>query len=572
MKIITASYTGDSEFSNYSYRYNGNELEITGDSYYDLRIPAAFINLQNGADRMTVIQNGLGNDLPIYQQVSAIHKAQALLRNGRRNYENIRSGIHGYNATVPQTRNTIYDSNILNPNSLGISPIGAVVVRADFDYDGTNKNSAQMNFNELTHMSIIKSYWEALNKSERKILLQPTCLSDKHTHFMIEFSTKDIQMLNGELLSDVLLEAGSANNTIRKSASTRLMTEIKKRRDKKTRVQIVNLLNRYNLALNKEAIFSINDSFDVLLNGINKLHQDLNQVSSEELNRLCRVAGVDSFKEADLITLGGKVYINETLHNNFLTYCSSDDTLFKKRIAREQMAHAKYLFQNGFILDGRLDPGLNRAFNKFKISNPTDYLKWYDSTDNTMKPFRIFDSDGKEVIPDYTQEGIADVFDSGKYSVELNPILNSHYFADTLLSNSFNDIVFGDDYGLENKYLKEANEKLEKLPKQISSLEQQIKLATGDTRIKLQTQLDSLKQELSNLDYNSEQFRTFSEASRLTMHYKRTVHGGATYTPLLQGLKYGVSPKIKVAVIDDVKSPVFTITGEEKFTSQDGAG
>ncbi|MBQ8131129.1 MAG: hypothetical protein IJ193_01410, partial [Bacilli bacterium] len=278
------------------------------------------------------------------------------------------------------------------------------------------------------------------------------------------------------------------------------------------------------------------------------------------------------FREADLITLDGKVYINETLYNNFLTYCDANDERFNKRIAREQMAHAKYLFKNRFILDGRLDPALNRAFNQFKANNPNDYLKWYDSTDNTMKVFRIFDKSGNEVIPEYTNDSINEVFNSEKYSVELNPIFNSHYFADILLSNSFNDIVFGDDIGLENKYLKQANKEIKKLRKEIENINKQLPLATGQNAINLRNDLAKTQQALANLDYNSEQFRTFSEASRLTGHYKRTVHGGATYTPLLQGLKYGVAPKIKVAVIDDVKTPVFTVTAQDEFTSQDGAG
>lgn len=571
MKTLTASYVGENEFSRYEFRYNGNELELKGDSYYDLRIPAEFISLQNGVDRTTIVQNGLGNDLPIYQQISAIHKAQALLRNGRRNFEGIRSGIHSKNATLPNKRNTIFDWNILNPNELGISPIGAVVVRSDYDYDGTNKNSAQMNYNELTHVSIVKSFWENLNKAERTILLQTTCLSDKHTHFMAEFKTKQIKLRNGELLSDVLLSAGSANNAIRKGASAKLLNEIKYRRDKKVRVQIVNLLNRYNLAIHGFADATVEDSFESLLAKVKLLNDDLNKISKSDLEKRCRLAGVDYFTESDLIEFDGKLYINETLYTNFITYCDPNDERFKKRIAREQMAHAKYLHKNRFVLDGRLDPALNRAFNKFKAENPVDYLKWYDPTNNTMKVFRVYDADGNEVIPDYTQESISEVFDSGKYTVDLNPILNSHFFADILLSNSFNDIVFGDDYGLENKYLKEANQQIKKLRKDEENIKKKLSIATGENRTKLIEALNKARQDLSDLNYYSEKFRQFSEASRLTMHYKRTVHGGATYTPLLQGLKYGVAPKIKVAVVDDTKVPVFTITGQDKFTSQDGA-
>jgi hypothetical protein len=57
------------------------------------------------------------------------------------------------------------------------------------------------------------------------------------------------------------------------------------------------------------------------------------------------------------------------------------------------------------------------------------------------------------------------------------------------------------------------------------------------------------------------------------MHYKRTVHGGATYTPLNQNMPYGVEPKVKKATIQDTKIPVYSVGGHRgTFVSQDGAG
>ena len=129
MRTLAASRTGENTLSDYTYRKNGTELEFKGTSYSDLAIPAAFLSIMNGFSKITVTKNGLGNDLPIYQQVSAIHKSREMLRKALSNYENIRSGNHNELGT----RQTIFDNNILKPNLYGYSPIGAIFVKSDFD-------------------------------------------------------------------------------------------------------------------------------------------------------------------------------------------------------------------------------------------------------------------------------------------------------------------------------------------------------------------------------------------------------------------------------------------------------
>lgn len=170
-----------------------------------------------------------------------------------------------------------------------------------------------------------------------------------------------------------------------------------------------------------------------------------------------------------------------------------------------------------------------------------------------MKVFRIFDKNtGEEIFPNYISATFDAQFDPEKVRVVLNPILNSHFLADVLLSNSFNDIVFGDDYGVDAKFLKKANKAYKKQSKKLIDYNQALEAAKNELlaatsieekraaqgKINLITKnINDTENAIKQMDYTSNLFRTRMEASRLNMHYKRTVHGGATYTPLLQGLK-----------------------------------
>jgi hypothetical protein len=106
-----------------------------------------------------------------------------------------------------------------------------------------------------------------------------------------------------------------------------------------------------------------------------------------------------------------------------------------------------------------------------------------------MKAFRLFDENEVEVIPNYTQEGLS-YFDHTKYTVELNPVLLSHFYADALFSRSFNDVVFGADYGLESKYIKKQNNAIDRVNNAIKSNKQDLKTA--------EIKRDSLRAEIAS--------------------------------------------------------------------------
>lgn len=367
MRTLTASFL---DGHNYTFNEKTGLLRFEGTSYADLTSPAQFMSILNGFTRMTTMQNGLGNDLPLYQQVSAIFRAKQNLRAAMSNLEGIRSNLHD----GLSTRNTIYDNSILKPTKNG-AVIGNVYVRSDFDHNGTNKSSAQMNFSELMDLSILKSYYFNLFRNKGKILLQSTCLSDKHTHFMIEYLTKDIKLYDGTLLFERLKDASNLNRNIRDNASNAILSEIKERRSRKVKVQVSNFINRYNAIFGLSPDADKNESFKSLLEKLNTLHELFNSsnYSKQGLYDLSKNAlngvGVDVYNESDLIEVGGKIYMNETLYHNFLIYASDDDSKFIERIERQMLKHAELMFKNHFVLDGELDPDVQRLINSFTKQN-----------------------------------------------------------------------------------------------------------------------------------------------------------------------------------------------------------
>ncbi|MBO7211778.1 MAG: hypothetical protein J6V44_12340 [Methanobrevibacter sp.] len=112
----------------------------------------------------------------------------------------------------------------------------------------------------------------------------------------------------------------------------------------------------------------------------------------------------------------------------------------------------------------------------------------------------------------------------------MNPILESFFYADALLSNEYNNLLIGDIYSHPNK----------------------AKRGKEDT---------------------DEDYILFSEASRLIAQIKRTVIPGATYQPFLLK-KDGVGELIKIAVIKDFPATVMNLMGvqSKKLDSMDGSG
>jgi hypothetical protein len=90
-------------------------------------------------------------------------------------------------------------------------------------------------------------------------------------------------------------------------AERQMMDEIKSRRASTTRIEILNLLNRYQKGLGLEQT-SYEATFDEIKSAINALHEEFKKYSSvDEIYAKLKNAGVDYFVEADLINIGDRI-------------------------------------------------------------------------------------------------------------------------------------------------------------------------------------------------------------------------------------------------------------------------
>lgn len=185
--------------------------------------------------------------------------------------------------------------------------------------------------------------------------------------------------------------------------------------------------------------------------------------------------------------------------------------LFKQRIAKSRDAFIKSIDENYWSWNKYDDPIFKSIYDKYE----------------TFK-----DVNG----------GIKTHIDS-----QLHPILEAYFLTDLLLSNEVNSLLIGEVWAHPNKNKRQTL-----------------------------TVQEYIAGKQANPDFDEEigTYEEFSEANRLIAQIKRSVAFGATYHPFLQWKYDGVSPEIRIAVIEDIPGIVFTPNGDEKVNldSSDGSG
>lgn len=120
------------------------------------------------------------------------------------------------------------------------------------------------------------------------------------------------------------------------------------------------------------------------------------------------------------------------------------------------------------------------------------------------------------------------------YEVELNPMLESYFFADVILSNELNSLMVGETFS-------------HKLKKNAGAPNKVI--------------------------FDESEYEEFGEAGRLIAQDKRNVIPGASMHTFLQGLQDGVAENIRVAIMSDIPGFVYNMQGTRGgVDSSDGSG
>lgn len=206
---------------------------------------------------------------------------------------------------------------------------------------------------------------------------------------------------------------------------------------------------------------------------------------------------------------------NDTLFNAFNTYLLDDKAAFENRMMSQKRQFVKDLINFGFEMNFYMDPKNMGELRKRLDSS------WYNDLTGEIY-FYKGDPDG--------------IF-------ELNPMLEAYFYSDVLLSNAYNEILFGRTFFHPAKYkAKKYNPEL------------------GE------------ENDFDEFGNKTEMYYTHVEASQLLASYKRTVIAGATFHSFLP-MKYGISPELNIAVVKDIKADVWNMLGiSDNVDALDGSG
>lgn len=542
-------------YQGYEYLYRGEELKLY--SYFkDFEPLGNFFSVVYGSESATVIQNAEGNNLPTSQLRTSVFDVKRTLFNLRNPNSDANTNTQRSNKRIlsedSNGKITWIDQplgiNVFGENLLRRNPdiIGTIAMRSDTKLNDASKVAQQLLPAEVLHEAIDVDFLHSLfgknelgrnrinrkerNKTDVSIWLQPIVYSDKRTHFVIEFKIDKILLgRNKRSLAEALKTIASFKEDRKKDVAL-IEKEIRKVRLSKYERQTENLISRFSTALNwglsRNEGESIRSYFDRAKQKLREFNQQYPENALEKLESYFGT-NVDIYNESDIsVAQDGTVVFNPTLDTQITTY--SDNKAFESRIKTNKINFIRDLIDVGYNLDPAVNPNLRSEFKKLQIDNPT----WFDTYDGSMKLFKATDKNKNPVDIDWTN---IDDTNWNEINLELNPILESYFYADALLSNQFTDLLFGDvnGYNAKHKDYKLLNE---------------------------QTLLNP-------------NFITEDESARLADMAKRTVMAGASRITFAQGLKYGIDSHMKIAAIEDLRAPVFNFTGalDNGFKTYDGS-
>ena len=397
--------------------------------------------------------------------------------------------------------------------------VGKPFTRIDIDINGNKKAAKELTLNELANTGIFydffKNYKKFVSKASNYIYLQNSCFSDKNTHWVIPYH-KDFKLDANNTLGGTLDMIFSSNKhdegvqifmdsifNTRKNEYLKIFNNITT--DYIIAFDYLNKINKGIPADIKSDVLNLKSSNQqIKLDALRKISNYVsNNKDFTEIIKAAFVANkLDFTEELHYSKLG----FNETLDHDIQMYVlDTTKSSFNNRIQQQKELFVDYLHDCDFSFNSDLD---KETYNQVKSTISDD---WFDENQEM-----ILMKDKK-----------------------LNPLLEAYYLSDILLSNGYNDLLFGKTFFHPNKY-KPTKEELD------------IKTKTGKW---------------------PESYFIHSEASRLSSSYKRTVIAGATTHTFFPD-KFGVSSDINFAVLEDYKADPYNMSGITSggIDAMDGSG
>lgn len=507
--------TKDVDFEN---RYD-EERESVSLRKYNLAFKALqeFLGKSYSADITPVNKNEFGNNVAAYTLTSMIHRMGMLV------LEMETKDNHSYKS------NPVF-KQIRSKN------IGDIIARGDVNIMGKMKQARNLTVSEVAYLGIVCDFWNSFNKKygegeENYITFQNTTNSDKNTHHKIPYSRNfkiDDENALGPIIESIISGEG------REDAILKFRDAIFNSRKGSYQTILYNLVSDLVEAFGEinmdgtwfvDPMFENNSDFAALIEFLNNISKDLpiDEALENAINDSTQASLlIELVKNAlnhkddirDSFRIKGVTYvdelhnkINDTLFNCFETYIVDNGSKFDYRIKEQQRYFLQDLIESGFSLNIYADYG-------------------------NLKP--LVNKIGKSWMNELTGDVLLYKGDlNGEF--ELNPMLEAYYFSDTLLSNSFNEILFGRTWFHPDKH----------------------KPGPGEI-------VNGKKTDL---------YYARAEASRLAASYKRTVIAGATEHSF-KPRKYGISDRAKYAIVKDLPATVWNMLGIEKadLDACDGSG
>lgn len=397
--------------------------------------------------------------------------------------------------------------------------VGKPFSRIDVDINGNKKAARDLTVNELAITGIFydffKNYKKFASKASQYIYFQNSCFSDKNTHWVIPYH-KDFKLDSKNTLGSAL---DFIFNSDKHAEGVQIFIDsiFNSRKSEYSKI-FNNISNDYITAFNH--LVELNESIPEAIKSdvnnlksadlekkLNALRNISNYVSNkkdfmEKIKSIFAANKLDFIEELHYSKNG----FNETLDHDIQMYVlDSTKAKFKARIQQQEELFVKYLRDYDFSFNNDID---KETYDQVKTTIGDE---WFDENQEMI------------IVKDK----------------KLNPLLEAYYLSDILLSNGYNDLLFGKTFFHPNKYYP-TKEELD------------IKNKTGKW---------------------PESYFIRSEASRLSSSYKRTVIAGATTHTFFPD-KFGVSSDINFAVLEDYKADPYNMSGVTSggIDAMDGSG
>lgn len=431
-----------------------------------------------------IVTDQFGNKLPMHQMISLAYRTAHLI------------------ADIRRTKDT-GKTHVLEDNIFVSSPeiIADTVLRESVSANARIKKSSELNTSEVLQLSQIVDFYNSM-KNDKSIYVQPMTYSDKSRHLLYKLDLRKVKFGNlsaatvFEKISETFGFTGGKRNVELENNENLIYEEIRKRRYSVARKALVEKINRFGKALNLNLA---TDTHENIISSISTL--EIAIANEPNLEQRFYEKGIDFYPENDVDRNGG---INKMAVFQFKTFATLEGT--KEYFRKIKIQYVRDLVHSGYEMNRFLDPSLKSYYNRLSYS---ERQSWINSNSGTMSLFKFRDASGNEILFD---ENLTDEQLESLGEIELNPLINGHFFSNALFGEQLRTLQMGADFNIASK--------------------------GGDN--------------LADIE------------SRFIAESKRAMGQGSTVLKLDTTRKFGTSSEVNISVYDDLVAPVYNPHGDDK--------